>query len=179
LILTITDSGSVYFGSEPTTPSALTEKVRRRLSSREQQKLYIKADARTQYASVATVLDAVRMAGVEAPALLTSQPDWSRPGTIVPPRGLEVLIGSSTISGSDSVVVQVMSSGHRRPTVTIGNRQIAWSSLQHNLTRTFQKHNEKAVAVKADEMLPFAQVAHVIDVCRSTGASVVLITPRL
>jgi hypothetical protein len=35
------------------------------------------------------------------------------------------------------------------------------------------------VLVKANGRLPFAQVVHVIDMCRSTGANVVLATLEL
>lgn len=177
LILTVTDSGSVYLGIDPIAPGDVAEKVKGRLSNREQQKLYIKADARTQYASVVTVLDAAQAAGVEAPALLTAQPDWSKPGTMAPPRGLEVLIGPSAPSGLGSIVVQVFNSGKRRPTVKINNRQIHEAGLRRSLAQIFGNRNEKTVLVQADGLLPFAQVVHVIDVCHSTGSIVVLVTP--
>ena len=88
LIVAVTHSGSVYFGIDPITPAALAEKPG--LSG---QKLYIKADARTPYANVAKVLDAVRTAGVTSPNLLTGQPETPEPGKLVPPKGLEVLVG--------------------------------------------------------------------------------------
>jgi biopolymer transport protein ExbD/biopolymer transport protein TolR len=75
LIVSVTDDGSVYFGVAPISPAALTEKVRDGLSNRTERKLYIKADARTPYANVVKVLDAMRTAGVEAPNLLTAQRD--------------------------------------------------------------------------------------------------------
>jgi biopolymer transport protein TolR len=178
-VLTVTDSGSVYLGIDPIAPADVAERVKGRLSTRKQQKLYVKADARTQYASIATVLDAARAAGVEAPALLTAQPDWSKPGTIVPPRGLEVLIGQSATSGQDSIVVQVLNSGKKRPTVKINNREIHEAGLRRSLAQIFGNRNEKTVLVQADGLLPFAQVVHVIDLCHSTGASVVLVTPAL
>lgn len=172
LIVTVTDSGSIYFGVEPTNPAALTETIKSRFARRVQ-KVYIKADARTQYASVVKVLDAARTAGVEAPILLTAQPDWSKPGTIVPPKGLEVTIDPSA-SGSDATVVQVLDSGHKRPAVKINNRDIPWGHIQHTLEQLFRHGSEKVVLVKADELLPFAPIVHVIDACRAAGATVVL-----
>ena len=77
LILSVTDDGSVYFGVDPISPAALAEKVRDALSNRTERKLYIKADARSPYANVVKVLDAMDTAGVEAPNLLTAQRDSS------------------------------------------------------------------------------------------------------
>jgi biopolymer transport protein ExbD len=86
LIVSVTDDGSVYFGVDPISPAALAEKVRDGLSNRTERKLYIKAEARTPYANVVKVLDAMRTAGVEAPNLLTAQRDSSGPGTLIPPK---------------------------------------------------------------------------------------------
>jgi biopolymer transport protein ExbD len=173
-ILTVTDSGSIYFGADPIELAAVAERVRGRLATRREQKVYIKVDARAQYASVSMVLDAAQRAGVEAPALLTAQPDWSKPGTIVPPKGLEVLIGPSAAASSDSVAVELAPLGSRRPEVTVNNKEIPLAKLQRTLTQTYS--NKKVVILKADGLLPFVQVAHVIDVCRAAGATVVLVT---
>jgi biopolymer transport protein ExbD/biopolymer transport protein TolR len=175
LIVTVTGNGSEYFGIDPITPAALAEKITGRLSNQEQ-KLYIKADARTPYADVSKVLDAARTAGVEAPILLTSQPESPEPGTVVPPKGLEVLV-SPPPSGSVATVVQVLSSGLAGSTLKINNEQVPWSTLQSTLSKLLQDRSEKVVLVQADGPLPFAQVVHVIDTCRSTGADVVLVTP--
>ena len=86
----LTRDGRVYLGVDLITPTALAKGVRDRLSNQTDKKLYLKADARTEYANVASVLDAVRAAGVEAVFLLTSQPGPRRPGVLVPPSGLEV-----------------------------------------------------------------------------------------
>lgn len=135
VILTVADNGNVYLGINPVKPAELAEKIKGSLS-KPGQKLYIKADARTPYADVAKVLDAARSAGVEAPILLTSQLESPQPGTVVPPKGLEVRVGPMN---SSPVIVQI----------------------------------------KADGKLSYGQVVHVIDTCRSTGASVVLVTPGL
>src|SRR5208282_4917669 len=104
LIVSVTDDGSVYFGVNPINPASLTEKVKDSLSNRTGKKLYIKADARTQYANVVKVLDAVRTAGIDAPNLLTAQRDSSEPGTLVRPKGLEVFVGPPLPSGSEATV---------------------------------------------------------------------------
>jgi biopolymer transport protein ExbD len=174
LVLTITDSGSIYFGTDPIELADMAERVRGRLATRSEQKVYIKADARAQYASVSMVLDAAQRAGVEAPGLLTALPDWSKPGTPVPPKGLDVLIGPSAAAISDSVTVELAPLGSRRPEVTVNNKEIPLAKLQRTLTQTYP--NKKVVLLKADGLLPFLQVAHVIDVCRATGATVVLVT---
>ena len=178
LIVSVTDDGSVYFGVDPISPSALAENVKRGLSNGTGKRLYIKVDARTSYANVVKVLEAVRTAGVEAPNLLTAQRDSSEPGTLVPPKGLAVLVGPP--SGLEATVVQVLNSGQRWPTLKINNnKQIPWATLQTSLRQLFQNRSEKVVLVKAEGMLPFADVVDVIDRCHSTGAKVILVTPGL
>jgi biopolymer transport protein ExbD len=176
LIVTVTHGGGVYFGIDPISPAALAEKVHGRLSNREQ-RLYIKADARASYANVMKVLEALRTAGIEAATLLTAQPESSQPGTLVPPKGLEALIAPPSPSGSQSTVVQVLSSGQQWPMLKINNDQIPREALQSTLRQFFQNRSEKVVLVKADGRLSFADVVNVIDTCRSTGATVVLAAP--
>lgn len=94
LIVTVTYDGSVYFGVNPISTTELTEKVKGALSNRAEKTLYIKADARTSYANLVKVLDSVRTAGVEGLTLLTAQRDAEKPGTLVPPKGLEMLVAS-------------------------------------------------------------------------------------
>ena len=179
LIVSVTADGSVYFGANPISPAALAEKIKGGLSDRTEKKLYIKADARTPYASVVNVLDAMRTAGVEAPNLLTAQQDSSEPGTLVPPKGLEVLVGPPLPSGSDAIIVQALNSGQQWPTLKINNERVPSATLPATLRRLLQKRSEKVVLVKADGLLPFAHVVHLIDMCRSAGAKVFLVTPGL
>ena len=89
LMVTVTDTGKLYFGIDPVTPGSLAEKLKGRLSDRTQ-KLYIKADARAPYACVVKVLDAARTAGLAGVTLLTTQPKTSQVGTVVPPEGIEM-----------------------------------------------------------------------------------------
>ena len=168
LIIAVTHSGSVYFGIDPITPAALAKKPG--LGG----KLYIKADARTPYAEVAKVLDAVHTAGVTAPNLLTGQHETPQPGKFITPKGLEVRVGPPLPSGAESTVVQILSSGQSSPLLKINNHDVPWANLE---TRLRQLHSEKAVLLKADGKLPYGDVVHAIDVCRATGTKVILVTP--
>src|SRR5260370_16203817 len=167
--------GSMYFGIGAISPSALAEKVRDGLSNRTERKLYIKADARTPYANVVKVLAAMRTAGVEAPNLLTAQRDSSGPGTLIPLKGLEVLIGPTLPAGSEAIVVQVLNSEHQRPALKIKNKPVQRATLQSRLRQLLQNRSENVVHIQADATLPFAAVVDVIDVCHSTGLKVVLV----
>ena len=175
LIVAVTHSGSVYLGIDPITPAALAEKPG--LSRRAGGKLYIKADARTPYANVAKVLHAVHTAGVTAPNLLTGQDETPEPGKLLTPKGLEVRLGPPWPAGVESNVVQILNSGERQPLVKINNEDIPWANLESRLRQLHQNHGEKVVLLNADGPLPFSNVVHVIDVCRSTGARVFLVTP--
>jgi biopolymer transport protein ExbD len=179
LIVSVTENGSVYFGVDQISPAALAEKVKDSLSNPLHKDLYIKADARTPYANVLKVLNAVRASGVDAQNLLTAQRGTSGPGTLLPPTGLEVLVGTSLPSGSEATIIQVVNSGQQRPTLKINDQQIPWATLQNMVRHILHNRNEKLVVVKAEGTLPFANVVDVTDVCLSTGAKVVLFTPGL
>jgi biopolymer transport protein ExbD len=88
LIITVTDTGKIYFGIDAVTPDSLAEKLKGRLSRT--QGVYIKSDARAPYACVVKVLDAARAAGVAGVTLLTTQPKVAPAGTMVPPQGIEM-----------------------------------------------------------------------------------------
>ncbi len=176
-IVTVTDEGSVYVGIGLTTTAALAERVKGGLSNRTEKKLYIKADARTPYASVARVLDALRTAGVEAPNLLTAQTGSSEPGTLVSAKGLEVSLGPRLASGSEAVVLQVAKSGQRLPRLKVNDEPVPWEALQSTLRLLFQNRRDRVVLLKAEGTLPFADVVTAADMCRSTGTEVVLVTP--
>jgi biopolymer transport protein ExbD len=175
VIVAVTHSGRVYLGIDLITPAALAEKPG--LSSRAEEKLYIKADARTPYANVAKVLAAVRKAGVTAPNLLTGQHETPEPGKLLTPKGLEVRVGPPWPAGVESNVVQMLNSGERQPLLKINNEDIPWANLENRLRQLYQNHSEKVVLLNADGLLPYGNVVHVIDACRSTGAKVFLVTP--
>jgi biopolymer transport protein ExbD len=89
LIITVTDTGKLYFGIDPVAPGSLAEKLKGPMSDRTQS-LYVKADARAPYAWVVKVLDAARIAGVASVTLLTTQPKATQAGTVVIPEGIEM-----------------------------------------------------------------------------------------
>jgi biopolymer transport protein ExbD len=175
IVVAVTHNGEVYFGIDPVTPAALSERLGP--SGRAGEKIYIKADARTPYADVAKALDAARTAGVTAPNLLTNQPETRVPGKLVPSKGLDVRVGPPWPSGAESTVVHLLSSGQPRPRLKINNEDVPWDALPRRLAQLLQNRNEKTVLVRADGQLPFADVVRAVDVCRSTGARVFLAVP--
>jgi biopolymer transport protein ExbD len=176
LIIAVTHSGSVYFGIGPITPAALAKKLGP--SHRAEERLYIKADARTPYANVAEVLAAVRTAGVVPLNLLTAQPETPEPGERVPPKGLEVALTPPLPlpSGAEQTVVQILNSGGRQPLLKINNEDIPWANLESRLTQLQRKYSLDHVFVKADGQLPYGDVVHVIDVCLSRVPHILLVT---
>jgi biopolymer transport protein ExbD len=172
LVVAITHDGTTYLGIAPTAPSALAGK--RDLFSRAGGKLYVKADARTPYAYVSKVLDAVRTAGVTAPNLLTGQHETPVPGKPVSPKGLEVRVGPALPSGKEATVVELSSSGPQTPRLKINNQDIPWANLDSGLRQALSSRSAKGVLVKADGQLPYGDVVHVIDVCHASGAKVFL-----
>ena len=89
LIVTVTESGKLYFGIDAVTPAALIKELKNRMSQRTQN-LYIKADARAPYAGVVKVLDAAHAAGVASVTLLTTQPKTTQAGIVTSPEGIEL-----------------------------------------------------------------------------------------
>jgi biopolymer transport protein ExbD len=176
LVVAVTEDGNVYVEAVRIAPGALADRLKSRLAGQREGRSYIKADARTPYADVATVLEAARTAGIEAPILLTARRE-SEPGKRVSLDGLEVFVGPPFPSGAESPVVQVLNSGPQRPTLTVNNEPIAWATLPSTLGQLLQNRGEKVVLVKAEGRARFAQVVQAIDLCRSTGAKVVLALP--
>jgi biopolymer transport protein ExbD len=178
-ITTVSEDGSIYVGTSLIPPAALVEAVRDTLSGQAEKKFYIKADARTPYANVLKVLEAARMAGVETPILLTSGKKASRPGTVTPPQGLEVQIGLSLPTGTESRPLgQVLITRQGWPPVELNGERISWTVLRSSLRLLLQNQSEKVILVNADGLVPFSQVVEVIDTCRSMQAKVVLPAPR-
>lgn len=88
LIVTVNGDGNVYMGTNRLDPDALGAELQRLALQKAAQKLYLKADTHTPYASVIKVLDAAIAAGIRTTVFLTSQNDLPQPGMIVPPKGL-------------------------------------------------------------------------------------------
>ena len=172
-IVTVTADGSLFFGTDRMTREELGNWMISHPRKRGQ-KLYVKADARTQYADVLNVLEAIRSIGVDAPTLLTTQLDSPQPGIVLPPKGLEVLVGPTLPAGVVATVVQLLDSGQQGHTLKINNDPISWPALQSTLEEHFRKGDERVILLKAEARLQFADVVDLIDTCHAAGAKVVL-----
>lgn len=177
-IVAVTADGNLYFGVKPVTPDQLLEEMKATPRQRDA-RLYVKADARAPFANVEKVLEAGREVAFEAPVLLTAQSLHPAFGAVVPPNGLEVLVRPALPAGGVATVVQLLNSGQPKPLLRVNGDEISWSALESTLRRHFKKGDEKVVLLKADERLPFEQVVQVIDMCRATGAKVVVNTAPL
>ena len=174
-IVTVTADGAIYFGTDPVAPASLVDEMKRRSRDRAQ-KLYVKADARAPFANVERVLEAGREVWFEAAVLLTAQPGTPESGTVVPPNGLEVLIGPRLPTAAVATVVQLLNAEHQGPLLRVNGDEISWPALEGTLRQHFQKGDAKLILLKADAQLRFGRVVQAIDTCRVTGAKVVLPT---
>jgi biopolymer transport protein ExbD len=175
-IITVTATGEVDFGSDPISLADLAQKVRSTPFLR-RQKLYIKADARITYAKVLQVLNAARTNGIAPQVLLTAQSESSTPATIVPPKGLEVLLDPPP--GTEPTAVELVDFGQKEPALKVNNQTVSYAALPSALEKLLPNKSERVVRLKAAGQLPFAEVVRSIDACHSAGAQVVLVTPNL
>jgi biopolymer transport protein ExbD len=171
-IVSIPADGQLYFGIDPVTPQELRKQLIRHPRNTGQ-KLYIKADAQAPYGSLQKVLDAAGNAEFATPVLLVNQQGSVQPGTMVPPKGLEVLIDGSH-STANAVVVEVVAQSQQPPTVRINHEPIPWDALESRLAESIQSNHERSVQVKADGRAAFADVARVIDACSAMKVKPVL-----
>lgn len=61
----VTSDGTVYFGNTRISPDELPQQIRAGLRNGTQRKVYVAVDARARYGRVATVVDGVRLAGLQ------------------------------------------------------------------------------------------------------------------
>ena len=73
LLVAIQRDGTVFFGADKIAPDQLTNKIKDKLASRVDKRVFVRADARTKYGNVVEVVDNVRAAGVDQLGLLTEQ----------------------------------------------------------------------------------------------------------
>ncbi len=107
--------------------------------------------------------------------------------TPLTPKGLDALVPqppkdkNKTDSTSDrTIVVQVMKGGGDRPALKINQDDVTWDNLQGRLTEIFKERAERVMFVKADENLPFQDVAQVIDIAHEANVDKVgLITAKV
>ena len=79
LLVSITRDGMVYLGSDRIDVDTLTNKVKDRLANKPDKRVYVKADMRTRFGGVVSVVDSVRAAGVDDLGVLTDQ-ETTAPG---------------------------------------------------------------------------------------------------
>lgn len=167
-IIAITADGRLFFGVKPVTAEQLTEEMTT-TPRRRDANLYVKVDGRAPLSYAEKALHAARADGFDSVVLLTDQHESSAPGKLIPPEGLEVMLGAPT---AESTVIHLRSSAQSSPAVRISNQVISMSQLGNALAQVLQGKTEKVVSVQVENLLPFAQVARVIDSCRSLGAKV-------
>lgn len=103
------------------------------------------------------------------------------------PKGLDALVpqppkpNAKTDTSSDrTIVVQVLKGGGDRPALKINQDDVTWDTLQGRLTEIFKERAERVMFVKADENLPFQDVAQVIDIAHESNVDKVgLITAKV
>jgi biopolymer transport protein ExbD len=173
-IVTVTDNDDLFFGVDPVTPQGLFDAMKIRPRTRTQE-LFVKADGRASFAAVAQVLKVAHTDLFDKAVLLTRQSVGVQPGTIVQPQGLPIWVGSTAVP--EAVVVQI-GPGPGSPTLKIDNEEVSLKALQPKLEQLLQNRQQRVVVLKAGQV-PFADVAHVVDVCNMSGAKPVLGTPTL
>jgi biopolymer transport protein TolR len=87
LIVAIMRDGRVYFGRDQISPDQLTDKIKDRLASRTDKRVFVRADARAKFGAVVEVVDNVRAAGVDDLGLLTDQKRQTTPQATPPTTG--------------------------------------------------------------------------------------------
>lgn len=177
-VVTITERGILYFGSDPVTPEGLSQAMRVRPRLRGQE-LYVKADARVPFASVERVLGIAHQNRFGKVFLLTAQPIQSGTGelkatTMVPPKGLPVWVPPS----SAAPVVVYIGASQRSLIVKVNDEQVPPTTLQRKLDQLLDDQEDRVVILQA-ESVPFRDVAHVLDVCNMASARCVVSLPEL
>jgi biopolymer transport protein TolR len=73
LIVAVMHDGKIFFDTQQISAEDLTQKVKDRVASRADKRVYVKADGRAKYKAVVDVVDNVRSAGVDQLGLLTEE----------------------------------------------------------------------------------------------------------
>ncbi len=107
--------------------------------------------------------------------------------TPLTPKGLDALVpqppkdpSKQQDPGDRTIVVQVLKGGGDRPNLKINQDDVTWETLQGRLTEIFKERAERVMFVKADDSLPFSDVAQVIDIAHDSNVDKVgLITAKV
>ena len=73
LLVAVMRDGRVFFGNDQIAPDQLTNKIKDRIATRADKRVFVRADARAKFGAVVQVVDNVRSAGVDQLGLLTEQ----------------------------------------------------------------------------------------------------------
>jgi biopolymer transport protein ExbD len=107
--------------------------------------------------------------------------------TPLTPKGLDALVPQPPPPNQKpeqtperTIVVQLLKGSGAQPALKINQDSVTWENLQPRLAEIFKQRAEKVMFVKADEDLPFADVAQVIDIAHTAGVDKVgLITAKI
>jgi biopolymer transport protein TolR len=107
--------------------------------------------------------------------------------TPLTPKGLEALVPQPPKDPQKqqpqtdrTIVVQVLKGGGDRPALKINQDDVTWENVEGRLNDIFKQRAEKVMFVKADDDIPFADVAQVIDIAHAAGVDKVgLITAKI
>jgi biopolymer transport protein ExbD len=107
--------------------------------------------------------------------------------TPLTPKGLDALVPQPPKDTKNqpppdtrTIVVQVLKGGGDRPALKINQDDVTWETLQGKLTEIFKERAERVMFVKADDSLPFSDVAQVIDIAHDANVDKVgLITAKV
>lgn len=107
--------------------------------------------------------------------------------TPLTPKGLDALVPQppkpnqkTEAADTRTIVVQVLPGGGDHPALKINQDDVTWDNLQGRLTEIFKERAERVMFVKADENLPFSDVAQVIDIAHEANVDKVgLITAKV
>jgi biopolymer transport protein ExbD len=107
--------------------------------------------------------------------------------TPLTPKGLDALVpqppppNQKTPPATDrTIVVQLLERPGQLPGVKINQEDATWDTLQARLSDIYKTRAEKVMFVKADNNVPFAEVANVIDIAHAAGVDKVgLITAKI
>jgi len=104
----------------------------------------------------------------------------------VTPKGLDALVPQPPKNKTQdqpndrTIVVQVLSNGAGAPSYKINETAFNKTEIEPKLAEIFSTRSEKVMFVKADDNIPFANVATVIDLAHAAGVDKVgLITAKI
>lgn len=106
--------------------------------------------------------------------------------TPVTPKGEKAIIPqpppphSKPQQNNRSVIVSVVAGAQGQPQLEINQQKVSWSDLTNRLVDIYKTRAQKVLFVKADDAIPWQDVATVIDEAHSAGIDKVgLITAKI